>query len=174
MESAPMPASPARVIGHRGASALRPEHTLESYRKAIEDGADIVEPDLVSTRDGVLVATQLQIETELLDAVASYGERISARSTAAILRKRGVDAVHADAFDLGGEAFVVELDLAVIESLGQRTPRRALVRCATALALARANRSDTWAGVSPSSTASSTCGEHTSKGRRSRSSSSRR
>ena len=51
-----MPASPARVIGHRGASALRPEHTLESYRKAIEDGADIVEPDLVSTRDGVLVA----------------------------------------------------------------------------------------------------------------------
>jgi glycerophosphoryl diester phosphodiesterase len=44
------------VVGHRGASALRPEHTLESYRKAIEDGADIIEPDLVSTKDGVLVA----------------------------------------------------------------------------------------------------------------------
>lgn len=44
------------VIGHRGASALRPEHTLESYRKAIEDGADFIEPDLVSTKDGVLVA----------------------------------------------------------------------------------------------------------------------
>ena len=44
------------VVGHRGASALRPEHTLESYRKAIEDGANVVEPDLVSTRDGVLVA----------------------------------------------------------------------------------------------------------------------
>ncbi|WP_368564095.1 glycerophosphodiester phosphodiesterase [Pseudoxanthomonas sp. UTMC 1351] len=44
------------VIGHRGASALRPEHTLVAYRQAIEDGADVVEPDLVSTRDGVLVA----------------------------------------------------------------------------------------------------------------------
>ncbi len=44
------------VAGHRGASALRPEHTLASYQKAIDDGADIVEPDLVSTKDGVLVA----------------------------------------------------------------------------------------------------------------------
>lgn len=49
------PPAPA-VTGHRGASALRPEHTLASYRKAIEDGADIVEPDLVATKDGVLVA----------------------------------------------------------------------------------------------------------------------
>jgi glycerophosphoryl diester phosphodiesterase len=44
------------VIGHRGASGYRPEHTLESYRLAIAMGADYVEPDLVSTRDGVLVA----------------------------------------------------------------------------------------------------------------------
>ena len=44
------------VLGHRGASALRPEHTLASYGKAIEDGADFVEPDLVMTRDGVPVA----------------------------------------------------------------------------------------------------------------------
>nr|WP_238482261.1 glycerophosphodiester phosphodiesterase [Noviherbaspirillum aridicola] len=44
------------VIGHRGASALRPEHTLAAYTKAVEDGADVIEPDLVSTRDGVLVA----------------------------------------------------------------------------------------------------------------------
>lgn len=44
------------VIAHRGASALRPEHTLAAYEKAIEDGADVIEPDLVSTRDGVLVA----------------------------------------------------------------------------------------------------------------------
>ncbi|WP_200894014.1 glycerophosphodiester phosphodiesterase [Xanthomonas sp. MUS 060] len=44
------------VIGHRGASALRPEHTLASYAKAIADGADYIEPDLVSTKDGVLVA----------------------------------------------------------------------------------------------------------------------
>jgi glycerophosphoryl diester phosphodiesterase len=44
------------VIGHRGASALRPEHTLASYSKAIADGADFIEPDLVMTRDGALVA----------------------------------------------------------------------------------------------------------------------
>lgn len=44
------------VIGHRGASALRPEHTLAAYRKAIEDGADVIEPDLVVTKDGELVA----------------------------------------------------------------------------------------------------------------------
>ncbi|PSO51873.1 MAG: hypothetical protein BRC34_14130, partial [Cyanobacteria bacterium QH_1_48_107] len=44
------------VIGHRGASGLRPEHTLASYKLAIEKGADFIEPDLVSTKDGVLVA----------------------------------------------------------------------------------------------------------------------
>lgn len=49
------PAKPL-VIGHRGCSALRPEHTLGSYAKAIADGADFIEPDLVSTKDGVLIA----------------------------------------------------------------------------------------------------------------------
>jgi glycerophosphoryl diester phosphodiesterase len=44
------------VIGHRGACALRPEHTLASYARAIADGADFIEPDLVMTRDGVMVA----------------------------------------------------------------------------------------------------------------------
>ena len=44
------------VIGHRGASGYRPEHTLASYRLAAEMGADYIEPDLVSTKDGVLVA----------------------------------------------------------------------------------------------------------------------
>jgi len=44
------------VIGHRGASGYRPEHTLASYKLAIQLGADFIEPDLVSTKDGVLVA----------------------------------------------------------------------------------------------------------------------
>ena len=44
------------VIGHRGASGYRPEHTLASYQLAIEMGADYIEPDLVSTKDHVLVA----------------------------------------------------------------------------------------------------------------------
>lgn len=44
------------IIGHRGASGHRPEHTLESYALAIEQGADYIEPDLVATKDGVLIA----------------------------------------------------------------------------------------------------------------------
>jgi glycerophosphoryl diester phosphodiesterase len=44
------------IIGHRGASGYVPEHTLLSYFLAIQQGADFIEPDLVSTRDGVLVA----------------------------------------------------------------------------------------------------------------------
>jgi len=54
----PEPTAAARpwVIAHRGASAWRPEHTLAAYALAMEQGADAIEPDLVSTRDGVLVA----------------------------------------------------------------------------------------------------------------------
>jgi len=44
------------VLGHRGASGYLPDHTLEGYKKAIELGADFVEPDLVATQDGVLIA----------------------------------------------------------------------------------------------------------------------
>jgi len=46
---------PTRVIAHRGASGQMPEHTLEGYTLAIEQGADVIEPDLVMTADGVLV-----------------------------------------------------------------------------------------------------------------------
>ncbi len=44
------------VLGHRGASGLRPEHTLEAYKLAIAQGADFIEPDLVVTKDRVLLA----------------------------------------------------------------------------------------------------------------------
>src|SRR6185369_15309273 len=44
------------LIGHRGASGYVPEHTLTSYFIAIQQGADYAEPDLVMTKDGVLVA----------------------------------------------------------------------------------------------------------------------
>lgn len=43
------------IIAHRGASGYMPEHTIEGYKLAIEMGADFIEPDLVSTKDGVLV-----------------------------------------------------------------------------------------------------------------------
>jgi glycerophosphoryl diester phosphodiesterase len=52
-------ASPFRktplIIAHRGASGERPEHTLSAYRLAIAEGCDVIEPDLVPTRDGHLV-----------------------------------------------------------------------------------------------------------------------
>ena len=55
-----LPAVPAMaepfIIAHRGASGERPEHTLASYERAIDQGADYIEPDLVLTKDGVLVA----------------------------------------------------------------------------------------------------------------------
>ncbi|GAA1145786.1 glycerophosphodiester phosphodiesterase [Kribbella jejuensis] len=44
------------IVGHRGASGYRPEHTLASYELAARMGADFIEPDLVSTKDHVLVA----------------------------------------------------------------------------------------------------------------------
>jgi glycerophosphoryl diester phosphodiesterase len=51
----PISAGPL-VIAHRGASGYLPEHTLEAYELAIELGADFIEPDLVATKDGVLIA----------------------------------------------------------------------------------------------------------------------
>ncbi len=72
------PIATVQVIGHRGASALRPEHTLASYQKAIDDGADIIEPDLVSTKDGVLVArheNEISGTTNVADVAAFAGRR---------------------------------------------------------------------------------------------------
>lgn len=46
--------APPRIIAHRGASGLYPEHTMPGYQQALDDGADVVEPDLLPSRDGVL------------------------------------------------------------------------------------------------------------------------
>ncbi|MFN0129620.1 MAG: glycerophosphodiester phosphodiesterase [Verrucomicrobiales bacterium] len=48
--------APPLVIGHRGAAGYRPDHTLAGYQLAIALGADFIEPDLVSTKDGILIA----------------------------------------------------------------------------------------------------------------------
>lgn len=71
------------VIAHRGASGERPEHTLGSYRLAIEEGADYIEPDLVMTRDGVLIARH---ENEIggTTDVAEHSEFASRRRTQVI------------------------------------------------------------------------------------------
>lgn len=52
----PAPSSHVSVYAHRGASALLPEHTLAAYAQAISDSADYIEPDLVMSKDGVMVA----------------------------------------------------------------------------------------------------------------------
>ena len=68
------------VIGHRGASAYRPEHTLASYELAIKMGADYIEPDLVSTSDRVLVARH-ENEISGTTDVANHSEFASRRTT---------------------------------------------------------------------------------------------
>jgi len=71
------------VIAHRGASGERPEHTIASYQRAIEQGADYIEPDLVMTRDSVLVARH-EPEIGGTTDVADHPEFASRRRTQAV------------------------------------------------------------------------------------------
>ncbi|GCD90443.1 glycerophosphodiester phosphodiesterase [Nocardioides sp. LS1] len=72
-----------QVIGHRGAPGYRPEHTLAGYRLAIDMGADYIEPDLVSTKDGVLVARHENDITGTTD-VADHPEFADRKTTKTI------------------------------------------------------------------------------------------
>ncbi len=87
VQQRPMPASsntPAViVIAHRGASGERPEHTLLAYQRAIEQGADFIEPDLVPTKDGVLVARH-ENEISGTTDVAAHAEFADRRTTKTI------------------------------------------------------------------------------------------
>ncbi|KQX19682.1 MULTISPECIES: glycerophosphodiester phosphodiesterase [unclassified Sphingomonas] len=71
------------VIAHRGASGERPEHTLAAYRRAIEQGADFIEPDLVMTKDDVLV---IRHENNIADTtdVADHPEFADRRTSKTI------------------------------------------------------------------------------------------
>ena len=71
------------VIGHRGAAGYRPEHTLASYSLAIDLGADFIEPDLVSTKDGQLVARH-ENEIKTTTDVASRPEFADRKTTKTI------------------------------------------------------------------------------------------
>lgn len=71
--AAPSLAVKPLVLAHRGASAWRPEHTLGAYLKAMHDGADYIEPDLVMTRDGHLVVRHESNIAETTD-VANHPE----------------------------------------------------------------------------------------------------
>ncbi len=86
------------VIGHRGASGYRPEHTLASYRLAIQLGANYIEPDLVSTRDGVLIARHEPNITGTTD-VSSRPE-FASRQTTRLVDGRAETGWFADDFTL--------------------------------------------------------------------------
>ena len=73
-------ASRVFVIGHRGASAWLPEHTLASYARAIADGADFIEPDLVVSKDGVLIARH-ENEIGSTTDVAAHAEFAARKTT---------------------------------------------------------------------------------------------
>ncbi|WP_438765407.1 glycerophosphodiester phosphodiesterase family protein [Kushneria sp. TE3] len=70
------------LVAHRGASGYRPEHTLEAYRVAIEQGADTIEPDLVPTKDGVLVARHENLLNDTTDVAEhpEFAERYTTKS----------------------------------------------------------------------------------------------
>jgi len=74
------PLSDPIVIGHRGASGERPEHTLASYNLAIDEGADFIEPDLVLTKDNVFVARHENDITGTTD-VADHPEFAGRKTT---------------------------------------------------------------------------------------------
>jgi glycerophosphoryl diester phosphodiesterase len=74
---------PPIVIAHRGASGERPEHTLAGYQLAIDLGADYIEPDLVLTKDGILVARHENEISETTD-VADHPEFAGRKATKTI------------------------------------------------------------------------------------------
>jgi glycerophosphoryl diester phosphodiesterase len=86
------------VIAHRGASGYRPEHTLAAYWLAIQQGADFIEPDLVSTKDGVLVARHENEISETTD-VTEHRE-FAARYTTKQIDGRAVTGFFSEDFTL--------------------------------------------------------------------------
>ncbi|MCK6387825.1 MAG: glycerophosphodiester phosphodiesterase [Zoogloea sp.] len=91
------------VIGHRGASGILPEHTLEAYTAAIEQGADFIEPDLVLTQDGVMIVRH----EPMLDGTTD----VASKFPASRMRTRNVDGVATTAY------FASDFTLAEIKTL---------------------------------------------------------
>lgn len=99
------------VIAHRGAPGYMPEHTLEGYNRAIEMGADFIEPDLVSTKDGVLIARH---EGEI-SGTTDVAEKFPARK-----KKKSIDGAEVEGW------FTEDFTLAEIKKLRakERLPGR--------------------------------------------------
>jgi glycerophosphoryl diester phosphodiesterase len=76
------------VIAHRGAASYRPEHTASSYELAIDLGADLIEPDVVLSADGVLIVrheNELSLSTDVADR-PEFGHRRTTRAFGATVR----------------------------------------------------------------------------------------
>ena len=96
---------PALVVAHRGAGGYLPEETVEAYAMAIEQGADAIEPDVVSTKDGVLIARH--------DPNLAFSTDVAAHPEfAARKRKLSVDGEMQDGW------FAADFTLAEIKTLG--------------------------------------------------------
>lgn len=100
--------NPPLVIAHRGASGVFPEHTLPAYARAIEVGADYIEPDLVITKDGHLVVRHDRYLSGSTD-VSDHPEFADRKTT-----KPGHD---------GADWFVDDFTLAEMKTLRARQPR---------------------------------------------------
>ena len=103
------------VIAHRGASGYYPEETLEAYTLAIAMGADVIEPDLVVSKDGVLIARH-DVTLATSTDVASHPEFAS--------RKRAGE--NGDGEAVAADWFVADFTLAEIKTLGATSPNHAL------------------------------------------------
>jgi len=102
---------PPLVIGHRGAAGHRPEHTLASYSLAIDYGVDFIEPDLVSTKDGVLIARHENDISGTTDVAQKFPARRASKT---------IDGKRIDGY------FTEDFTLAEIKTLRakERLPRR--------------------------------------------------
>ena len=107
------------LIGHRGAAGYRPEHTLASYELAIRLGADVIEPDLVATKDGVLVARH-EPEISGTTDVARHPEFADRRTT------RIVDGVVATGWFTDDFTLRELRTLRAVERIPQLRPHNAL------------------------------------------------
>ncbi len=110
---------PCLIIAHRGASALVPEHTLEAYAIAARLGADYIEPDLVMTGDGVLIARHDNV-LDLTTDVASHPE-FSGRETAKVVDGETIEGWFSEDFTLA------EIKtLRAVERIADVRPRNAM------------------------------------------------
>lgn len=105
------------VIAHRGASGYFPEHTLEAYTLAIAMGADFIEPDLVPTKDGILVSRH--------DITLSGSTNVADRPEFAARKRAGENG---DGEAVAADWFVSDFTLAELKTLRTRSPNHAAAK----------------------------------------------